>query len=107
MYGCGCRPVDPVLETEITDDIFISGNTEDYFPLTPETDINALKEKIICDFEKILTRLEHGSIPDLKFLLNEIAAVDTYKEIKNSKFVVQYFLNNDLIYYQNSYAKLY
>lgn len=60
----------------------------------PETDIDALKQKITCEFENILVKLEHGTMPDLKFLLNEIAAVDVYKEIKNGKFVIQYFLNN-------------
>jgi hypothetical protein len=43
MYGCGCRPVDPVLETEITNDIFISGEEGNFIPPVPETDIDALK----------------------------------------------------------------
>lgn len=94
MYGCGCRPVDPVLETEITNDIFISGEEGNFIPPVPETDIDALKQKITCEFENILVKLEHGTMPDLKFLLNQIAAVNIYKEIKNSKFVIQYFLNN-------------
>jgi len=43
MYGCGCRPIDPVLETEITNDIFISGEEGNLIPPVPETDIDALK----------------------------------------------------------------
>jgi hypothetical protein len=53
-----------------------------------------LKDKIICEYKLIISKLEQGHKPDLEFLLEEISAVDLENELDNREFIIQYYLNN-------------
>lgn len=99
--GC-CKCCSPVIinfEYEIGNDIFTPSNSSEQIklPIDPITDIDKLKEKIICDYQLIITKLERGENPDLEFLLEEISAVDLEKLIDNREFIIQYYLNNRII----------
>lgn len=89
-----CNPIIPIFEIPISDDIFISGSKDINLPLVPETDIDLLKDKIICEYKLIINELEKGHKPDMKFLLEEISAVDLENELDNREFIIQYYLNN-------------
>ena len=89
-----CKPIIPIFEFELGDDIFISGVKNIKLPITPETDIDLLKDKIICEYKLIISELEKGHRPDLEFLLEEISAVDLENELDNREFIIQYYLNN-------------
>ena len=90
-----CKPIIPIFETNITDDIFISGSKDIKLSIVPETDIDLLKDKIICEYKLIISELEKGHRPDLKFLLEEISAVELENELDNREFIIQYYLNNN------------
>lgn len=95
MGCCGCcKPIIPIFEFEITNDILVSEKQNVILPITPETDIELLKDKIICEYKLIITELERGRRPDLEFLLEEISVVELEKELDNREFIVQYYLNN-------------
>lgn len=91
-----CNPVIQVFEFELSNNIIIANKTDMQIPLIPETDIDLLKEKIICEYKKIISELERGHYPDLEFLLEEISAVDLENEIDNREFIIQYYLNNEI-----------
>lgn len=88
-----CKPIIPFFEFEISEDIIIS-NKNDLIPVIPETNIELLKDKVICEYKKIISLLENGKKPNLEFLLEEISLIDIEKEINNREFVIQYYLNN-------------
>lgn len=90
-----CKPIIPIFETNITDDIFISGSKDIKLSIVPETDIDLLKDKIICAYKFIVSELEKGHRPNLEFLLEEISAVDLENELDNREFIIQYYLNNN------------
>ena len=89
-----CKPIIPIFEFEISNDIFIPGDKNINIPIEPETDIDLLKDKIICEYKLIISKLEQGQRPDLDFLLEEISLVDLNYEIDNREFYIQYYLNN-------------
>lgn len=89
-----CPPIIPIFEFDLTDDIFIPSVNDINIPITPETDIDLLKDKIICEYKLIISELEKGRRPDLEFLLEEISVVDLESEIDNREFIIQYYLNN-------------
>ena len=89
-----CKPIIPIFEYNISDDIFISGVKDINLSITPETDIDLLKDKIICEYKQIVSELEAGHRPNLEFLLEEISAVDLENELDNREFIIQYYLNN-------------
>ena len=89
-----CKPIISVFEYDISDDIFISKRQDISLPIEPETDIDLLKDKIICEYKLIISKLEQGHKPDLEFLLEEISAFDLENEIDNREFIIQYYLNN-------------
>ena len=93
MMKC-CKPIISVFEYDISDDIFISKRQDISLSIQPETDIDLLKDKIICEYKLIISKLEQGHKPDLEFLLEEISAVDLENEIDNREFIIQYYLNN-------------
>lgn len=88
-----CKPIISLFEFEINDDIFIS-NSSDLIPITPQTDIELLKNKVICEYKALLTALERGQKPNIEFILEEISAIDIENEIDNREFIIQYYLNN-------------
>ena len=89
-----CKPIIPIFEFELGDDIFISNVKDVNLQIVPETDIDLLKDKIICEYKLIISELERGHKPDLEFLLEEISVVDIENEIDNREFIIQYYLNN-------------
>ena len=89
-----CKPIISYFEYNISDDIFVSSRQDINLPIQPETDIDLLKDKIICEYKLIISKLEQGQKPDLEFLLEEISAVDLENELDNREFIVQYYLNN-------------
>ena len=89
-----CKPIIPIFEFELGDDIFISNVKDVNLQIVPETDIDLLKDKIICEYKLIISELERGHRPDLEFLLEEISAVDLEDELDNREFIIQYYLNN-------------
>ena len=89
-----CKPIIPIFEYNISDDIFISGVKDINLSITPETYIDLLKDKIICEYKYIISKLEKGRRPNLEFLLEEISAVDLENELDNREFIIQYYLNN-------------
>lgn len=94
-----CRPLIPIFEFDITGDILFpnrDNNSGIKIPIEPETDINKLKLKIICDFLGILDDLEAGREVNLEFLLEEISAVELESEIDKREFIIQYYLNNTI-----------
>ena len=60
-----------------------------------EVNIDLLKNKIICDYKIIISKLEKGHQLDLEFLLEEISAVELEDELDNREFIIQYYLNNN------------
>ena len=90
-----CRPLIPIFEFEISNDIFISSVKNINIPITPETDIDLLKDKIICEYKSIISELEQGHKPDLEFLLEEISVVSLENELDKREFIIQYYLNNN------------
>lgn len=95
MGCCTCCPsLIPYFESELSNDIFISSAKKVKLPILPETDIDLLKDKIICEYKLIIDELERGRRPDLEFLLEEISVVDLESEIDNREFIIQYYLNN-------------
>lgn len=89
-----CSPLIPIFEFKLGDDIFIPKVKDVNLQITPETDIDLLKDKIICEYKLIISELEQGRKPDLEFLLEEISAVDLENELDNREFIIQYYLNN-------------
>lgn len=90
-----CKPIISYFEYNISDDIFVSSRQDINLPIQPETDIDLLKDKIICEYKLIISKLEQGQKPDLEFLLEEISAVDLENELDNREFIIQYYLNNN------------
>ena len=90
-----CPPLIPIIETDISNDIFIPNNRNIKLPIIPETDIDLLKNKIICDYKIIISKLEKGHQLDLEFLLEEISAVELEDELDNREFIIQHYLNNN------------
>jgi hypothetical protein len=89
-----CKPIIPIFEFDISNDIFIPGNEDVNIPIVPETDIDLLKDKIICEYKLIISELEQGRRPNLDFLLEEISLVELNNEVDNREFYIQYYLNN-------------
>lgn len=77
MNNCRCNsPVPQPFEFEIQDkclNIFKSQFSE-LFPIS--NNLSELKNKIICEYLKIIDKLECGIHPDLEFLLEEISLVE-------------------------------
>lgn len=82
------KPVPSKPEVEVIEVPF------DYrIPIIPETDIDLLKEKVACDYLKIITQLELGEHPDLELLLEEISNIELESIITDREFITQYYLN--------------
>lgn len=94
-----CRRCNPIIENfefELNDDIFVSENQDLKIPIEPITDIDFLKEKVICEYKYIISELEKGHKPNLEFILEEISVIDLENKIDNREFIVQYYLNNKI-----------
>lgn len=75
--SCGCNPIPVPYEFPINSSISSNVGSDVIFEnigLNQGT-ICELKQKIICDFQNILKKLECGIQPDLEFLLEEISVV--------------------------------
>lgn len=89
-----CIPINQDFEFPINNNILtvndkISININDDY-----TDIELLKNKIICDYQKLLTELYKGKKPDISTILEEISIVDLDSDLDKREFIIQYYLNN-------------
>lgn len=61
--------------------------------------LNKLKRKIICDFNKLLSRLGKGYKQDYEFILEEMSAIELIEkgwlDTRESLIYLQYYLNNE------------
>lgn len=55
--------------------------------------VDALKDKIICDFIKFIKCLNRGKPFDYQFILEEISLVELYNDISEIDYLIQYYLN--------------
>lgn len=62
--------------------------------LFPSTNIDLLKDKVICEYQRLITNLENGKYSDIEFILEEISVIDLENELDNRDFIIQYYLNN-------------
>lgn len=95
MRRC-CKPIIPIVEFELGDDVFVSPVHDNiYISLEPQTDIDLLKDKVICDYKRLISSLERGQdIGDLEILLEEISAINLDQDLGNNReFIVEYYLN--------------
>lgn len=93
---CCKQFISPLLTYEVNNSRDLLFAQDDLkLPILPETDIDLLKEKVICEFTKIISDLEMGIQTDLEFLLEEISAITLDNEIDNREFIIQYYLNNN------------
>lgn len=90
-----CNPIIPVLEYEINGTVELPDNKKIKVTIEPQTDIDLLKDKVMCEYLSILSDLERGLKPPLEFLLEEISAIELEKELDNRECVIQYYLNNE------------
>lgn len=60
--------------------------------------LNKLKEKVICEFQTLLTKIRKGYKLDYEFILEEISFINLIKDNeiddKLSLIALQYYLNN-------------
>lgn len=67
---CGCKPVLEPFEFELGDiKLTIPKKFPELFPVEPNID----KDKLICEYEEIINKLECGYKPDLESLLQELS----------------------------------
>jgi len=76
--NCGCIELDFRLkEFEIKDPP--KENPTIHLDIFDNIDIQELKDKVICEYNRIIHQLECGIQPDLEFLLEEISLIDIYE----------------------------
>lgn len=58
--------------------------------------VDALKDKVICEYKELLKYLERGHRYDYQLILEEISLVELLEEneVNRSEFVEQFYLNN-------------
>lgn len=56
--------------------------------------INKLKNKIICEYKRLIKLLNKGYKPDYQFIKDEMNFIDLQKELDNQIFLLQFYLNN-------------
>lgn len=94
MSCCRCCPnLIPMIEIEIKGDILVPEEKPNIKLPLPETNIQKLKDNIICDYYEAISQLEQGKISNIEFLLEKISAVDLVDEIDKREFIIQYYLN--------------
>lgn len=65
-------------------------------------DVDALKDKAIEEFEKLIRELKKGKKPNYEYLLNLISFIGLPTKLDNHEFIKQWFLN----YYDTTYIHL-
>lgn len=64
-----------------------------------ETMLQSLKEKVICEFQKLITVLEKGHKLDHEFILEEISLINLIDEneisLQDALFYLEFYLNNE------------
>ena len=58
--------------------------------------VDALKDKVICEYKELLKYLERGHRYDYQLILEEISLIELLEEneVNRSEFVEQFYLNN-------------
>ncbi len=100
LNGCGCWKPTPYDEYEIPKVVIpINKYPGLVLPLSEkEPCLGELKDKIINEYLKILDQLECGIQPNLDFLLDEISVVETFHELDNKEYILQYYMTNEKYY---------
>lgn len=59
-------------------------------------DVDALKQKVINEFNFLLKRIRKGYRPDYEFILQEISFIELLENqnLDNTDFIKQFYLNN-------------
>lgn len=55
--------------------------------------VDALKQKIICDYKKLINHLNKGKYTDYQFILEEISIVELQNDLDYIDYLIQYYLN--------------
>lgn len=73
MNRCGCNPISEPFEYSLNPNLKRTNNYKfnELFPI--QIDREKLKDKLICEFEEILDKLECGLHPDLEPLLEDLS----------------------------------
>ena len=73
MNRCGCNPIQEPFEYSLNPNLKRTNNYKfnELFPI--QIDRDKLKDKLICEFEEILDKLECGLHPDLEPLLEDLS----------------------------------
>ena len=96
--GCCWKPT-PFEEYEIPKVVIPINYPELRLPLSEEEPcLGELKEKVIDEYFKILDQLECGITPDLDFILDEILAIETFRDLDNKEYILQYYVTNEKYY---------
>ena len=75
-FGCGCSHViNEPFEFKISDCRPRKCSNCQLLPNTIDSDLDELKSKIICDFQKVIKQLECGIQPDIESILEEISLI--------------------------------
>lgn len=58
--------------------------------------VDALKDKVICEYKELLKYIERGHRYDYQLILEEISLIELLEgnEINRSEFVEQFYLNH-------------
>lgn len=75
-FGCGCSQItyEP-FEFKISDCKPQTCSNCKLLPNTIDSNLNELKNKIICDFQNVVKQLECGIQPDIELILEEISLI--------------------------------
>lgn len=56
-------------------------------------DVDALKQKVVSEFQQLLKQVRKGYKPDYEFILQEISLIELW-QLDNTDFYKQFYLNN-------------
>lgn len=87
-----CPPIVERIEYEIDNYNILPINNSTIILPTQDVELCPLKQKVICEYQKIISELEKGKKPSLTFLIDEISSITISNDIDSS--VLQYYLNN-------------
>lgn len=89
MNRCGCNPIQEPFEFKInrTQTASYLGYLQELFPIINNMD--EFKNKIICEYQGIIDKLECGIQLDLEFLLEEISLVDILENGEESGILLE------------------
>lgn len=102
-FGCGCREISRTpIEFKIESCPQVHINCGPLLPNTNDEDFDKLRNKIICDFKKVIKQLECGIQPDIEIILEEISLLfmngcgyNVAKKMYSTDIEEDYFLRHN------------